>query len=157
MPTNPADRLAEIAQREQHATKGPWKSDGEEEPQVYAGACQLCSVLAGECVRVSEFDKFRSLRRRNAEFIAHAREDIPWLLAELRTLQQQLARYQQFIVAHGECHSEYCGDDPSLPRDKRMKFINKHREICTCGAEAIHTEAQRAALTAEREPEQEMK
>lgn len=81
------ERIAAIEDREKAATLGPWA--------VSNGDCCICheylstritSLEAGRCV----------LRDGDAEFIAHAREDIPFLLAELhqREIQFEMMRDQ---------------------------------------------------------------
>jgi len=84
---NPADampqpitpeRLAEIREREQAAIEGPWASDGAEIYRTFGG--DICiDHWVGETL-VIENDE---LSNANASFIAHARQDIPALLAEL--------------------------------------------------------------------------
>ena len=70
-------RLAEIQQRAEAATAGPWTAE--------------YSALTGHCVIPHDAESTREavaltrLHRAqgDAEFIAHARADIPWLLTEL--------------------------------------------------------------------------
>ena len=42
-------------------------------------------------------DWFQSIGHPDAEFIAHARSDIPWLLAEVRRLQGQIAEFREAV------------------------------------------------------------
>ncbi|MFE3657220.1 hypothetical protein [Streptomyces sp. NPDC059165] len=74
-----ADRLAEIAAREAAATEGPWT------------VCDNYSDVLGP-----DGDQLASYwnptaEDSNGEFIAHARADVPWLLAEVRRLQGEVA------------------------------------------------------------------
>jgi hypothetical protein len=74
------DRVAAIRARAEAATRGPWWTEGV--PAVYAkipkgrpnGEGIIDCVYYGRKVPEAQ---------ANAEFIAHAREDIPWLLEQL--------------------------------------------------------------------------
>ena len=74
-------RLDEIEKRAENATKGPW---------TYGSGCVFTDK---SCVTDGVFeyvvDSFRAGNEPNAEFIAHAREDIPWLVAEVKRLRAQ--------------------------------------------------------------------
>ncbi len=63
------DELKAIEAREKAATKGPWTSNG---TSVH-GEPPMTAILTAHF--------------GNAEFIAHARKDIPALLAEVRSLR----------------------------------------------------------------------
>lgn len=80
---NPADvmnrpltpeRLAEIREREQAATPGPWTAHEEWPGSVFHGGDTNLLPIARTTGRMAE---------ANERFIAHAREDVPALLAEL--------------------------------------------------------------------------
>lgn len=84
-------RLDEIRAREQAATPGPWfvepigdrdfetaKQRGRVIPDVLRWQGYRNTLDCGE-------------DDATAQFIAHAREDIPWLLAEIERLQENLA------------------------------------------------------------------
>jgi len=62
-------RLEQIREREQKATKGPWDHDG----------------IAIRSEGKETFDWKIPSDSVDADFIAHAREDIPWLLYQLAT------------------------------------------------------------------------
>jgi len=84
------DRLTEIQQRADAATDGPWVDH-------WWG-------IEGESVDVLVVQDDYESSRQDFEFIAHAREDIPFLLAEL-------ARYQAAVQAVREVHfqsDEWC-------------------------------------------------
>ena len=75
------------------------------------------------------------------------RDEIDAVIAELLTRRAtattqaaQLERLRAWILSHGECHSQYCGDDPALPTAERHAFIKAHADICTCGIEDIWRE-----------------
>lgn len=64
------EELAEIRKRTEASTPGPWK-----ESKLYIEFGDSSERLADVCNRI------------DAEFIAHAREDVPKLLAEIERLQ----------------------------------------------------------------------
>lgn len=70
-----AKYLAEIKAREQAATPGPWYADG----------WGLFDDIQGELVELHDTDP-------DAQFIAHARADIPALVAEVEWLNRELSR-----------------------------------------------------------------
>lgn len=80
------DRLAEIRARLEAATRAPWEA-----PLIDLGA--IPSFKAVDFFFDSSFEAYPPLgeagpvfvanSRENADFIAHAREDVPWLIAQL--------------------------------------------------------------------------
>lgn len=70
-----SDRLAQIAARAEAATAGPWVVDGR-------GVTARGYVTSHDWV-----------------FIAHAREDVPWLLALVERLTAELAQRDEQIAA----------------------------------------------------------
>jgi hypothetical protein len=63
-----------------------------ESPEMYpASHDEPAADGEGQCVVQIAVPGLESLARRNAEFIAHAREDVPALIAEVRSLRAQLA------------------------------------------------------------------
>ena len=83
-------RLAEIEARERAATPGPWR-------RWVGKLTQSVSVMQGtgrdEVVHWTGFDNshLSGNRRANGAFIAHARQDVPELTAEVRRLRNELA------------------------------------------------------------------
>lgn len=72
------EELAQIKERAEKATEGPWKI----EESRYEGSYNVSSVK-------EEYDLSACLCPiKDAEFIAHAREDIPKLLAEIEALRE---------------------------------------------------------------------
>lgn len=72
-----AEQLAEIQQRCEAATEGPWTTEAD-------GV--INKIITPNC----DFRTFDHHMPCNAEFIAHARTDIPALLAHAAALQAQL-------------------------------------------------------------------
>jgi hypothetical protein len=90
------ERIAEIQQRCERATKGPWtvaRDDGE----------MICDVPEIDIrLNGSRWHKVVDslwLEPCDAEFIAHARADLPALLADRQRLHSQLTEAQQRIQA----------------------------------------------------------
>lgn len=85
--TGTDDRLDEIEQRAV-ATDGPWSASAifpqDGSPEFYS----LWDDGVGREVATIE-------RRADAEFIAHAREDVPWLIRELRDARAEIARLHE--------------------------------------------------------------
>lgn len=71
-----AKQLAEIKAREQAATPGPWEYE-----------CFGRYEDHDECILKTETDECEISAKEDAEFIAHARTDIPALVAEVEQLQ----------------------------------------------------------------------
>jgi hypothetical protein len=66
-----SERLTEIEDRAAAATKGPWVADG---GTFSRSPYQLPVAVPGNGVA-------------DSAFIAHAREDVPWLVARIRELE----------------------------------------------------------------------
>lgn len=75
-------RLREIEEREKAATPGPW--DTGEHP-TNSGIRYVFDTDGSEVCTVYFNEESRAV-----EFIAHAREDVPFLIAEVRRLQNEL-------------------------------------------------------------------
>jgi hypothetical protein len=86
------EELAAIRERAESATQGPW-----EQPaypvgdMVYRLTDRSPDGLIAKCERPTD-----------ADFIAHARTDIPALLAELDRLRLVMARSYADVIKHGE-------------------------------------------------------
>lgn len=77
-------RIAEIEEREKEATKGPW----------------WCHRL-----NISEFDSvFEEATFKNwngdGKFIGHSREDIPWLLSQLKLHREAVKELRTVLVEY---------------------------------------------------------
>lgn len=83
-----SERLDAIEARANAATAGPWMPLMSWELIVTDSQDGMLHVVR----TVDEFD-----RQENAEFIAAARTDIPWLLAELRKAQQIRLALRQLV------------------------------------------------------------
>ncbi len=98
-------RIAEIAARCEAATPGPWewKTCGDTNMYVEAECLKGVISLEDDYPGYPEYGEhlIMELLQADADFIAHAREDIPALLAEVRRLQAQLAERNK------ECETQY--------------------------------------------------
>jgi hypothetical protein len=78
-----AERMAEIRAREQHATPAPWET--RHHPNValmdhsVVAPCPCCGLIGD------------NMYLWDATFIAHARDDVPWLLGRVAALEAELA------------------------------------------------------------------
>lgn len=104
--TTDAARLAEIRERVEKATKGPWRLlhdfEGAKNP-----ACDCAQVWTGSndswpvafCDTQHEGEGYtRAQQMTNATFIAHARADIPWLLARIEELERTRAESDAVVA-----------------------------------------------------------
>ncbi|MCP3820125.1 hypothetical protein NLX86_19090 [Streptomyces sp. A3M-1-3] len=84
------DRLAEIAARIPQLYEGPWSvswadGDGEHTPERWVISYPTDNPLAGLVAEVADYGA------ELAEFIARAREDVPWLIEQLRKRNAEIA------------------------------------------------------------------
>jgi hypothetical protein len=92
----PAERLAAIRERMEKATKGRWYvkygcdlcaqiPPAERQPWQQAGYVLLAQIgsPSNPSSVTDPHEAVKAERDANAEFLAHARADIPWLLAQL--------------------------------------------------------------------------
>ena len=75
------DRVAAIAARATDATRGPWKPMLEGRDHTSGSSCILTAISGIDLDGASDAD---------IEFMAHAREDVPYLISELLRLSGML-------------------------------------------------------------------
>lgn len=96
-----AERIAEIKAREGKATPGPWV-DSCEIKKTSRGVNACCGVRAdrgiGEICPLVAY----GLKSEDAEFFAHARQDIPDLLAEVDRLRAENKRLERQVMQLAE-------------------------------------------------------
>jgi hypothetical protein len=124
------DRLDEIRARAEAATPGPWRWRGlltaEGSEQTYAGYSQRVFRFTTDSLDTSPtlvaetFDGHSDTAPPNAEFIAHARDDIPYLLAEVERLRAALASvgYRLTRKDDGSDHVYWVGKDSITQGDE---------------------------------------
>lgn len=106
-----AERIAEIKAREGKATPGPWvaneyasgvdlgyKPDHERTWGYGCGNDFVCDLNDGEYHEYCSQEE----QRANAEFITHARQDIPDLLAEVERLRAENKRLERQVMQLAE-------------------------------------------------------
>ena len=99
-----ADRLDEIQARADKATDGPWVVEDQQ-------GTDLIVAPSGHAVAYNADD--RDIGRPNSEFMAHARADVPALVAALRAvldLHRPLRLYE---------HEDLCGRTDEEHREER--------------------------------------
>lgn len=87
--TDLTDRLDEIEARADAATPGPWEADVTEVSQHWSRPEPWATVVSSEvhCMAYCYGGSGRGIEREtDAEFIAHARTDVPALVAALRAV-----------------------------------------------------------------------
>lgn len=108
------EELAAIRARAEAATPGPWLADMTE---IWSDSREYFSWLPHDRPYLSEDHPYSHSDQGNldTEFIAHARQDIPALLAEVERLQERERKLVSIVwaVAHG-IH------DILLPRKARL-------------------------------------
>lgn len=99
-------RLAEIREREAKATKGPWLWDGdvtsydEENDAPWLVSEGEKQILTGGIKATSKAD---------VDFIAHARTDIPFLLAQLEAARREVEKLEKRLAAVADLINESSG------------------------------------------------
>jgi len=88
-------RLREIEERASKASPGPWRAIREASADETACGYDLYSLDGPTWLEEGDY---AYLARNDAEFAAHAREDIPWLLSLLREREKQMERYLDALV-----------------------------------------------------------
>jgi hypothetical protein len=97
------DRIEEIRERERNATPGPWEPDLDvsdpDVPEIEANILNdglTVFFISGTDLRCHEQEDWKRAREsrayKDAEFIAHAREDIPYLLERIDELKREVER-----------------------------------------------------------------
>lgn len=84
--------LAEIEARTEKATEGPWRvrvSDAENNERYVVGSGGTFIFVDGHY----HDESWCEISEADAEFIAHAREDVPALIAEVKKLRKALGFY----------------------------------------------------------------
>lgn len=86
-------RQSEIRARVEAASEGPWKRHTEFVNDVWTGKDgRMGSILTSvRHHKLGKMGEFKDLMGEDAEFVAHARQDIPWLLDRLESVEAELA------------------------------------------------------------------
>ena len=99
------EQLAAIRARAEAATPGPWRVVEDIEWGTGAAEYHWYRYVDGPTDYGDEYGyEYQILSREDAAFIAHAREDIPALVAEVERLQAELARVRPVVEAAQRWH-----------------------------------------------------
>lgn len=100
--TDITERLAEIEARVEAATEGPWRF--EPEGESHCGEPQCCSEYWDNRIWGADrvLAESHMLSEADAEFIAHARTDVPWLVEQVRQRDEVL----HWLISMDEPESE---------------------------------------------------
>lgn len=100
-------RLREIEERVSKATPGPWRAVCEATAEETACGRDVYSLTGPEWVEEGDYSFFGE---HDAQFIAHARDDVPWLLSLLREREEEIRRLRTLLerARIGAWH-EACG------------------------------------------------
>lgn len=123
--------LGPIEKRANAATEGPWKRDAEQDdtPVVYRDHPAVAG--AAEVIFTADWGT-----EADAEFAAHARQDVPALVARVRELEEENQKLRALVgdlADDGTCwydHHGYCQEhgwfatDPQCPH-ARARQITK--------------------------------
>lgn len=100
------ERLAEITARADAATEGPWLKD-----ELRDGSLIVCVERVQVSVSDGEARLFGALifeaghaTPRDVEFVAHARQDVPALLAEVDRLNARVAELERQAPDGSRCY-----------------------------------------------------
>jgi hypothetical protein len=122
------EELAAIEARANAAMSGPWKKRSQryQATRVTAGREVVC--LAG---RSADVVFGRRMHDETMEFIAHARRDIPRLLAEVRRLRAMLTSTDEASEERVFTGMADRIDTEHLPRGRGTTFLTPHLSTIT--------------------------
>lgn len=124
-------RLAEMREREQAATKGPWGYDGmhDEITCEAADANEPYWLLVAESVATpkdyeAKVDVFGHYYNPNLAFIAHSRTDMPLLVAAVTVLYEEVARIAR--IEDGQLYFTQEQTEGALREAERLLLEGEH-------------------------------
>lgn len=147
------ERLAEIRQREQQTTPGPWRCVGTsiitDAPMYYGGVAHVDTVNNREYYSRTDDKAYPT---RNGEFLAHARQDIPDLLNEIDRLEGSrcdfIVRYEDMKERRREAENELSRlRSESLKREEVAAALRDVKEMAPMIGGVMDTIAARLGLT----------
>lgn len=125
------EQIAEIRARAEAATPGPWSNT------YFGGRCQTVTKQRPGMTKLSIANCSASLNgEADATFIAHARQDVPALLADREELQRQLAETRE--------RANQIGAEMRMlvkQRDEARKQVEAAETACAALREAMLREA----------------
>jgi len=115
-------RLSEIKQRVEKATKGPWETETAN-PVTFVNS-------PGGKIAYATVD-----RMVNAQFIAHSREDVPWLILEVERLELKFNRLMETYDRQITLKEKYYSEVERL-RGVLDEIESKLMPYCSCEPES---------------------
>lgn len=121
-----SDRLARIKERAEKATPGGWEWDEGDPGALMARFPDQDDPAVEALVNVG-----RVVRRVDAEFIAHARSDVPWLLAEVERLaaERDEARRSEALADAQRDEWRKIANEIEDDRDRAEAQVQRVREL----------------------------
>lgn len=128
-----SDRLAEIHYRTDNATDGPWKIE------THYGMCQSRRrqiVVPGWMTPIAVLGQENPYGDPDAEFIAHARTDVPWLIEQVRKRDATLRAVLRAVL---DLHSKSPGQRwVGFPRaDRQEHYCMADQQAWPCDTHHI--------------------
>lgn len=116
------ERLAEIKKRESKATPGPWETEGHSGavavspvPRHPEATKRRVACMVADCPEWPwnewQGETFYPGASYNASFIAHARTDVPDLVAEVERLRLALQNITNVLGPLEACDEFFCSND----------------------------------------------
>lgn len=145
-----AERIAEIEARTLAATPGPWTEEKPAGGPVFGFAPGMIVAATGPKQAIYANPPGGSYPANDRRFIAHARADVPWLLAQLRSAQAEL----EITIKERETAGAAAVKARALAHQaigcECAMLSGKHDEICdrvTAALASARNEALEEALT----------
>ena len=109
------DELAKIEARASAATEGPWTCEG--------------GNMGYEIMECPPGIRYSFERAEDGDFVAHARQDVPALVAECRRLREALQAASEHLLA------SHAGGDAVLGRQAKDRRIEEARRVLNAALE----------------------
>ncbi|MGQ4513619.1 hypothetical protein [Streptomyces sp. DW26H14] len=143
------DREQEIRARAEAASRGPWTLAYErcdcQEDDEHGSYVSRIDTGAGPATELSD------LPREDWEFMAHAREDVPWLLAENARLRADRDAFRDqrnaVVETNGALHERVQGAaEARLRAENEVRTLTREIQQLRADRDAAVTAARRSAL-----------
>ena len=129
-------RLAEIRARAEKATLGPWDHYSINLRNTSEQAVYSVPLDADPLARGSEIAG--PMEPRDAEFIAHARTDVPWLLGQVELRDKALDAVLELHQPEPHCNNvRHTNPDVECP--ECAEYCTADGELCPCRTVTVLT------------------
>lgn len=121
-----SERVNEIAARVEAATPGPWRVAKSREPEGFNPGAIICQSDDAEFEeRALAQLNYHFPHAEDAAFIAHARDDVPYLLAALAAAEARAVRCEERCAfIRDTCDLAYHAPDGSRTEVKSMDHLD---------------------------------